>query len=60
MRDLKFTMEVPEQDNLYFIHNPELIPNSIEISEWNLLGGDFESTKELINDGTIERKYSFS
>jgi putative transcriptional regulator len=30
---LKFIMVDPEQDNLYFIHNiPELIPNSIEIS----------------------------
>ena len=43
-----------EQDNLYFIHNiPELIPNSIEISNGIYWGGDFESTKELINKGAI-------
>jgi putative transcriptional regulator len=45
-----------EQDNLYFIHNiPNLIPNSIEISNGIYWGGDFESTKELINDGTIHK-----
>lgn len=45
-----------EQDNLYFIHNiPDLIPNSIEISNGIYWGGDFESTKELINDGTIQK-----
>jgi putative transcriptional regulator len=43
-----------EQDNLYFIHNiPELIPNSIEISNGIYWGGDFESTKNLINNGEI-------
>jgi putative transcriptional regulator len=43
-----------EQDNLYFIHNiPELIPNSVEISNGIYWGGDFESTKELINSGLI-------
>lgn len=43
-----------EQDNLYFIHNiPDLIPNSIEISNGIYWGGDFESTKELINSGLI-------
>jgi putative transcriptional regulator len=48
-------MVVLEQDNLYFIHNiPELIPNSIEI--WYLLGGDFESTKALINNGKNKQK----
>lgn len=45
-----------EQDNLYFIHNiPELIPNSIEISNGIYWGGDFESTKDLINSGKIEK-----
>lgn len=45
-----------EQDNLYFIHNiPELIPGSIEISNGIYWGGDFESTKELINEGKIKR-----
>jgi putative transcriptional regulator len=43
-----------EQDNLYFIHNiPDLIPNSIEISNGIYWGGDFEFTKELINKGSI-------
>jgi putative transcriptional regulator len=46
-----------EQDNLYFIHNiPDLIPNSIEISNGIFWGGDFEFTKELINTGVIKKK----
>jgi putative transcriptional regulator len=46
-----------EQDNLYFIHNtPELIPNSIEISHGIYWGGDFETTKALINDGKINEQ----
>jgi putative transcriptional regulator len=46
-----------EQDNLYFIHNiPELIPNSIEISNGIYWGGDFESTKDLINNGEIKKE----
>ncbi|NRT11079.1 YqgE/AlgH family protein [Flavobacterium sp. 14A] len=46
-----------EQDNLYFIHNvPELIPNSIEISNGIYWGGDFESTKELLNTGQIDKE----
>lgn len=46
-----------EQDNLYFIHNiPELIPESIEISNGIFWGGDFESTKDLINSGIIKKK----
>lgn len=46
-----------EQDNLYFIHNiPDLIPNSIEISNGIFWGGDFESTKDLINTGVIKKK----
>ena len=45
-----------EQDNLYFIHNiPDLIPNSIEISNGIYWGGDFESTKDLINSGAINK-----
>lgn len=43
-----------EQDNLYFIHNvPHLIPDSIEISNGIYWGGDFEITKNLINEGII-------
>jgi putative transcriptional regulator len=46
-----------EQDNLYFIHNvPQLIPNSIEISNGIYWGGDFELTKELINTGILKKK----
>lgn len=43
-----------EQDNLYFIHNvPDLIPESIEISNGIYWGGDFESARGLINSGAI-------
>ncbi|NVN19294.1 YqgE/AlgH family protein [Muricauda sp. HICW] len=43
-----------EQDNLYFIHKvPELIENSIEISDGIFWGGNFEMTVDLINNGTI-------
>jgi len=45
-----------EQDNLYFIHNiPDLIPNSVEISSGIFWGGDFELTKNLINNGEIKK-----
>lgn len=45
-----------EQDNLYFIHNiPDLIPHSIEISNGIYWGGDFESTRDLINQGKINK-----
>ena len=43
-----------EQDNLYFIHNvPDLIPNSIEISEGIYWGGDFETVINLIRQGSV-------
>lgn len=45
-----------EQDNLYFVHNiPELIPNSVEISNGIFWGGDYETTKNLLNQGKIEK-----
>jgi len=45
-----------EQDNLYFIHNiPDLITNSVEISSGIFWGGDFELTKDLINEGKIKK-----
>ena len=45
-----------EQDNLYFIHNiPNLIPNSIEISNGIYWGGDFETTRTLINQRKIHK-----
>lgn len=46
-----------EQDNLYFIHKaPELIPNSIEITEGIYWGGDFDTVCELINQGKLDEK----
>jgi len=46
-----------EQDNLYFIHTiPDLIPNSIEISNGIFWGGDFELTKSLINNKKINKE----
>ncbi len=43
-----------EQDNLYFIHKiPDLIPNSIEISNGIFWGGDFNSVTELINNDKL-------
>ncbi|RZS90696.1 YqgE/AlgH family protein [Aquimarina brevivitae] len=43
-----------EQDNLYFIHKvPELVPDSVEISEGIYWGGDFAVVSELIKKGLI-------
>lgn len=43
-----------EQDNLYFIHkSPDLIPNSIEISNGIFWGGDFNIVIDLINTNQI-------
>jgi len=43
-----------EQDNLYFIHKvPQLIDDSIEISDGIFWGGNFGKTVELINKGII-------
>ncbi len=63
MNDLVSEIEVPfpvfnggpvEQDNLYFIHKvPELIPQSVEISDGIYWGGDFEATVTLVNSGKI-------
>jgi putative transcriptional regulator len=45
-----------EQDNLYFIHKiPDLIPDSIEISNGIFWGGDYETTKTLLNSGLVGR-----
>lgn len=45
-----------EQENLYFIHNiPEIITNSIEISNGIYWGGNFEMTKILINSGLVKK-----
>ncbi len=46
-----------EQDNLYFIHKiPDLIPESIEISNGIYWGGNFEAVKELILKGLVTDK----
>lgn len=46
-----------EQDNLYFIHkSPDLIPNSIEISNGIFWGGDFSVVIDLINDSKISKE----
>ncbi|WP_333694378.1 YqgE/AlgH family protein [Flavobacterium sp.] len=45
-----------EQDNLYFIHTiPDLIPDSIEISNGIYWGGNFDTTRDLINEGRIAK-----
>ena len=46
-----------EQDNLYFIHKiPELIPESVEISNGVFWGGDFTNVIKLINNGELNEK----
>lgn len=43
-----------EQDNLYFIHTkPNLIPDSIEISNGMYWGGDFETALSLVNSHSL-------
>ncbi len=44
-----------EQDNLYFIHKiPDLIPDSVEISNGIFWGGDFEAVMELLQENKID------
>lgn len=44
-----------EQDNLYFIHRvPELIQNSIEISNGIYWGGDFDIVLELLQENKLK------
>ncbi|MFT5762470.1 MAG: putative transcriptional regulator [Polaribacter sp.] len=44
-----------EQDNLYFAHKvPELIPESIEVSNGVFWGGDFDALKEALNDQDLK------
>lgn len=46
-----------EQDNLYFIHKvPELITNSIEISNGIYWGGDFKRVIELVRNNEISEQ----
>lgn len=45
-----------EQDNLYFVHKvPDLIPDSIEVDNGIFWGGNFESLKLLLNNGTLKK-----
>ena len=45
-----------EQDNLYFVHKvPNLIPDSLEVDNGIFWGGNFESLKFLLNNGTLEK-----
>lgn len=44
-----------EKDNLYFVHKiPELIPESIEVSNGIYWGGNFNSLKYLLNNNLLE------
>jgi putative transcriptional regulator len=46
-----------EQDNLYFIHTiPNLITDSVEISNGIYWGGNFDLVKNLINTGVIHKE----
>ena len=63
LQDLIPEIEIPykvynggpvEQDNLFYIHKiPELIPNSIEISQGLYWGGNFEKVTELIQQNKL-------
>lgn len=45
-----------EQNNLYFLHTlPDLIPNSIEISDGIYWGGDFDEVKQLFSQQEIDK-----
>jgi putative transcriptional regulator len=45
-----------EPENLYFIHDiPDLIPNSIEISNGIYWGGEYDTIKNLINNNKINK-----
>lgn len=45
-----------EQDNLYFIHKiPDLIPDSVEISNGVYWGGDFNAITELLQNNIIKK-----
>lgn len=44
-----------EQDNLYFIHKvPDLIPESLEISQGIFWGGNFNKALELLQEGKLK------
>ena len=64
LQDLIPEIEIPfevynggpvERDNLYYVHKtPELIPNSIEISDGLYWGGDFQKVTELIKKDQLK------
>ena len=44
-----------EQDNLYFIHKiPELLPNSVEVTDGIYWGGNFNYLKEHLNNHKVK------
>ncbi|NJB82870.1 YqgE/AlgH family protein [Wenyingzhuangia aestuarii] len=44
-----------EQDNLYFIHKiPNLLHNSIEVTDGIYWGGDFSQLSNLLNEGLVK------
>tara|TARA_B110000503_G_scaffold87510_1_gene132917 strand:- start:702 stop:1259 length:558 start_codon:yes stop_codon:yes gene_type:complete len=44
-----------DQDNLYFVHKvPDLIPESIEVDKGIFWGGNFESLKNLLTNGSLK------
>ncbi|MBT8263334.1 MAG: YqgE/AlgH family protein [Bacteroidia bacterium] len=46
-----------EQDNLYFIHKvPELIPDSVEISNGIYWGGDFNAIMGLLKEDVLKKE----
>jgi putative transcriptional regulator len=46
-----------EQDNLYFIHKvPELIPDSVEISNGIYWGGDFNAIMHLLKEDRLKKE----
>lgn len=45
-----------EQDNLYFIHRiPELVPDSVEISNGIYWGGDFNAILDLLKEDNLSK-----
>ena len=51
-----FTGGPVEQDNLYFIHQlPELIPDSVQISDEIYWGGNFDALSSLLNSNAINK-----
>lgn len=46
-----------EQDNLYFIHKiPNLLTNSVKVTEGIYWGGDFNELSRLLNEGVVNNE----